>query len=95
MRFLSLGGALGPALFAIMGAALMVVRFRSLPAWRSISIYFFATSAAALVFLIPLARSLEVRDLTGLWQRLLVMVLFSWCAIVGLRVFRQPTRIHD
>jgi len=45
------------------------------------------TSAVAFCFLVALATSLESRLLTGLWQRLLLVMLFSWCAVVGLRVF--------
>jgi len=74
-------------LCAIIGAGIVGIRFRRLPAWRNLSRYSLVTSAVALCFLVALATSLESRLLTGLWQRLLLVTLFSWCAVVGLRVF--------
>lgn len=72
----------------ILGAALLGLRFRSLPAWRRLSTYSLATSAVGLCLLIALASSLESRSLTGLWQRLLLAALFSWCVVVALHAFR-------
>jgi hypothetical protein len=74
-------------LCAIMGAGTVGIRFRRRPAWQVLSRYSLVTSAVALCFLVALATSLELRLLTGLWQRLLLVTLFSWCAVVGLRVF--------
>jgi hypothetical membrane protein len=73
-------------LCAITGAGIVGVRFRRLLAWRNLSRYSLMTSAVALCFLVALATSLESRLLTGLWQRLLLVTLFSWCAVVSLRV---------
>jgi hypothetical protein len=58
------------------------VRFRSFHAWRHLSLFSLLASAAALCLLVVLASSLDSRVLTGLWQRLLLAVLFIWCAIV-------------
>jgi len=74
-------------LCAIIGAGIVGIRFRRLPAWRNLSRYSLVTSAVALCFLVAVVTSLESRLLTGLWQRLLLVTLFSWCAVVGLRVF--------
>jgi hypothetical membrane protein len=73
-------------LCAITGAGIVGIRFRRLPAWRNLSRYSLVTSAVGLCFLVALATSLESRLLTGLWQRLLLVSLFSWCAVVSLRV---------
>ena len=78
-------------LCAIIGAGIVGVRFHRLPAWRSLSRYSLVTSALALCFLVALATSLEARLLTGLWQRLLLVTLFSWCAVVGLSVYTDMT----
>lgn len=74
-------------LCAIIGAGVVGHRYRRVPGWRNLSRYSLFTSAVALGFLVALATSLESRLLTGLWQRLLLVTLFSWCAIVGLRAF--------
>jgi hypothetical membrane protein len=80
---------IAPAAFlcAIIGAGIVGIRFRRLPAWRNLSRYSLATSAVAFCFLVALATSLESRLLTGLWQRLLLVTLFSWCAVIALRVW--------
>jgi hypothetical protein len=52
-------------------------------------VYSIASGVLALCFLAALAGTLETRVLTGTWQRLLLTVLFTWCAIVGLRLFRE------
>lgn len=74
---------------AIVASALLGVSLRREPAWRSFSSYSFATSVAALAFLLGLVSSLETRELTGLWQRLLLITLFSWCALAGVKAYRQ------
>ncbi|MGH0029289.1 MAG: DUF998 domain-containing protein [Myxococcota bacterium] len=61
---------------------------RKLPLLRPIWIYSIASGVAGLGLLAAVASTLETRELTGLWQRLLLAVLFSWCAVVALRLFR-------
>jgi hypothetical membrane protein len=74
----------------IAAMAILGLRFRSSHDWRHLSLFSFLASAVALCLLVILAGSLDSRVLTGLWQRLLLAVLFTWCAIVGLEAFRQP-----
>lgn len=74
----------------IAAMAMLGVGFRGFPAWRHLSRFSLLASTAALCLLIVLAGSLDTRVLTGLWQRLLLAVLFSWCAIVGVEAFRHP-----
>ena len=40
---------------------------------------------------VGLVQILFTRELTGLWQRLLLATQFAWCAVVGLRTFRPET----
>ncbi len=79
------------SLCAILGAAIVGIRFRRLPAWRNLSRYSLVISVVALCFLVALATSVESRLLTGLWQRLLLVTLFSWCVAVSLRVFSDSS----
>lgn len=83
---------IAPATFLCLIAAMAMlgVRFRDFPAWRHLSLFSLLSSATALFLLIALASSLESRALTGLWQRLLLLVLFTWCAIMGIDTFRHP-----
>lgn len=70
-------------LFLILAAGLLSVRFRSLDAWRAFSLFSAASSVTGLVLLALLASTLETRRLTGLWQRLLLFVLFGWCMVIA------------
>jgi hypothetical membrane protein len=74
----------------IAAMAMLGVRFRSLPAWRHLSLFSLFASATALCLLVVLAGSLDSRTLTGLWQRLLLAVLFTWSALVGMEALRHP-----
>jgi hypothetical protein len=67
----------------IVGIAIFGLLVRELPSWRHLAAYSLLTSGLGLIFLIALASSLETRNLTGLWQRLMLAVLFLWCARVG------------
>jgi hypothetical protein len=76
-------------LCVIAGAGILGIHFRRLAAWRPLSVYSLLSSGVALCFLVALASSLDSRELTGLWQRLLLAALFLWCAVIGLCTFRQ------
>jgi hypothetical membrane protein len=78
----------------ILGAGMLGIHFRRLSAWRAFSVYSLLTSALALCLLVALASSLDTRELTGLWQRLLLTVLFLWCAVIGLHAFQVARRSH-
>ncbi len=77
-----LAGSLGPVFLGL--------HFRRLPHLRRLWLYSVASGALGLVLLAAVASSLESRELTGLWQRLLLAVLFSWCATVSLKLFHAP-----
>ena len=76
----------------IVGAGAFGIYARRDVMWRPLSVYSLLTSAWALCLLIGLAASLETRTLTGLWQRLLLAVLFLWCAFAGWHASRHPAR---
>jgi hypothetical membrane protein len=88
--------AIAPIAFVCLIAATAVLGlcFRRLPGWRALSLYSLLTGAFALGFLAALAGSLDTRELTGLWQRLLLAVLFLWCAVVGVHAFQLDRRSH-
>lgn len=88
--------AIAPVAFLslIAGTATLGLCFRGLPDWRALSLYSLLTSAFALGFLAALAGSLDTRELTGLWQRILLAVLFLWCAVIGVHAFQLARRSH-
>lgn len=81
---------IGPLSFLCGSVAvgLLAVHFRRHADWRRLWVYSAVTSALAFASLALLAGSLESRELTGLWQRLHVGLLYTWCAVVGIRAFR-------
>ena len=72
---------------AIGGIALFGVSFRKVSEWTSLSRYSLLSAAVSLVFMLLLVRSLGSREMTGLWQRLFLATVFTWCAIVGIRLY--------
>jgi len=72
-------------LLAILGCALWGLHLRRTGRWGSLWAYSLATSGLALVFFALLAQSLEAQYLTGLWQRLLLVCLFAWCTVFGIK----------
>lgn len=70
------------------GIAVLGYCFRGNPYLRPLSAYSWLTSIAALAFLAALVGSLETRELTGLWQRLLLGSLFAWCMAVSWHALR-------
>lgn len=82
--------AIAPVAFLclIVAAGLFAVRFRTLASWRGLGWYSAASSILGMLLLVVLAGTLQTRHLTGLWQRLLLCVLFSWCMVVGLNAYR-------
>lgn len=88
---------IAPAAFLglIIAAGIFAVRFRTLDSWSRCATGSAASAVLGLVLLAALASTLESRHLTGMWQRLLLLVLFSWCAGVGTHAFRSGRRVES
>lgn len=84
---------IAPATFLslIVAAGILATRFRHLGSWRRLAGYSAVSAVVALFLLVALASTLGTRDVTGLWQRFLLFVLFSWCASVSLNAYRTST----
>ena len=82
---------IAPAAFVclIAAAGIFGARFRTLSPWRGLALYSAASAFLGVLLLAALASTLETRHLTGMWQRLLLLVLFSWCAVVSLNAYRS------
>ena len=82
--------AVAPIAFISIIAAIGIlgVRFRRWPEWKGVSSYSLISSVLALVFLAAVVSSLQTRDFTGLWQRLMLGTMFLWCIVIGARLFR-------
>lgn len=81
---------IAPAAFLclIVAAGILAARFRTLQSWGSLAKYSAASALLGLLLLVALASTLETRNMTGMWQRLLLLVLFSWCALVSVKAYR-------
>jgi len=77
--------ALAPMILLSLIVAITSFGFR----WRrdssllKLSTYSLVTGLLALASLGALASTLGSREFTGLWQRILLLLLFSWCMVVG------------
>jgi hypothetical membrane protein len=74
---------------AILGIILLGFSFKKMSIFRNISVYTILTGFICLILLMIMINSFESRNLTGLWQRLLLLSIFLWTIIIGLRVFKH------
>ena len=82
----------GPTfLCAILGALLLGISFRKFSEWRRLWIFSVLSAVISLCFLVGVIITFETRTITGLWQRLLVLTLFVWMVIFGLRILKPHT----
>ena len=79
----------------IVATAVLGTDVRRLSTSRHLATYSLLTSAFALAFMIALVSSLDTRTLSGLWQRLMLAVLFLWCAIIALAAYRSSASLRS
>ena len=79
---------------ALCGIAAIGVAMRRIDGWRGLGHYSLVTSALGLILMLGLVQSLASRTFTGLWQRLFLITVFSWCGVVGLRLFSKHPAIQ-
>tara|TARA_R100000935_G_C2800662_1_gene150311 strand:+ start:514 stop:1134 length:621 start_codon:yes stop_codon:yes gene_type:complete len=73
---------------AILGINLLGFSFKKNYYFRNISVYTILTGFISLILLIIMINSFDSKNLTGLWQRLLLLSIFIWTIIIGLRAFK-------
>lgn len=82
----------GVSIVALLSGAIGVGSFgfavRGVSAWRPLWVYSVISAVAAIGFMVGLAQSIDGRDLTGVWQRLLVGTLLLWCGVVARHAVR-------
>ena len=74
-------------LSAITGLLLFGISFRKFSGWKRLSNYSLISAVLCYGFFVLLISSLESRNLTGIWQRLILLTIFLWCGIVGIKLF--------
>jgi len=74
-------------LSAITGVLIFGISFRRLAGWKRLSNYSLVSAVLCYGFFILLIGSLESRNLTGMWQRLILLLIFIWCGAVGIKLF--------
>jgi hypothetical protein len=80
----------GPAFMcAIIGILILGLSFRRVQFWRRYWLYSVASAILSSGFLLGLINSLESYAYTGLWQRLLLLTIFLWFALMGLKLFKS------
>lgn len=79
---------------AVVGIILLGFTLKKMNTFRSISLYVTWTGFISLIILIVMVSSFESRHLTGLWQRLLLLSIFTWAIIVGLKVYKNFNKLR-
>jgi len=74
-------------LSAITGVLIFGISFRRSADWKRLSNYSLISAVICYGFFVLLVGSLESRNLTGMWQRLILLIIFIWCGIVGIKLF--------
>jgi hypothetical protein len=86
----------GPAFMcAILGILILGISFRRLHFWREYWLYSVVSALVSAGFLLGLISSLEAYSYTGLWQRLLLLTIFLWIVMVGLKLFKSSMDIES
>jgi hypothetical membrane protein len=80
-------------LLGIIGILLNGISFRRQTSFRSIWVYSAVSALLAFVFMVALVNSIESYTTTGLWQRLLLVTIFLWCGIVGMKLYKSAQDI--
>ncbi len=62
--------------------------FRSLPAWRALSVFSLISAFLSAVLLLAFNAAAVSNFFPGVWQRLFLGSLFVWCGVVGSFAFR-------
>jgi hypothetical membrane protein len=80
----------GPAFMCgILGILILGISFRRLHFWREFWLYSVVSALISVGFLLGIISSLEAYSYTGLWQRLLLLTIFLWIVMVGLKLFKS------
>lgn len=74
---------------AIIGLILSAYSFKQSPTFQQFSTYTLLSGVLAAVFLFTMIGTFESRLYTGLWQRLLLLTLFTWTSVMGIHVFKK------
>lgn len=75
---------------AIIGIVLLGISFRKSSILKAISLYTILSGLLSAILLAVMINSFETRVFTGLWQRLLLLSIFIWTAIVAYRIYKTP-----
>ncbi|WP_273566746.1 DUF998 domain-containing protein [Maribacter sp. Hal144] len=73
---------------AIVGIILLGFSFRKINQYQALAWYSIVSGIISAVLLILMISSFESKNLTGLWQRLLLLSIFIWICLVALRTYR-------
>lgn len=74
---------------AIIGILVSGFSFNHRSFFRKFSRYSKVTGLVSFALLIVMISSFDSRNLTGLWQRLLLLSLFLWTSRIGLHIFKN------
>lgn len=74
---------------AILGMLFLSYTFRRQHQFK-LMIHAILSGFFAAIFLYEMITTMEVREYTGMWQRLLLFMVFQWTTVMGLQLFFNP-----
>jgi hypothetical protein len=79
----------GPTfLSVIIGILLLGISFRKHFILKRLWVYSVITSLLSFGFMAGLINAIESNYLIGIWQRMLLATIFTWCVVLGLKIFK-------
>ncbi|MEQ8878976.1 MAG: DUF998 domain-containing protein [Cyclobacteriaceae bacterium] len=74
---------------AIIGTGIFGISFRNHSDWKPVWVYSILTFIVSAGFLAAMINSIEASTLNGMWQRMLLLTLFVWFGVIGVRMYRM------
>jgi hypothetical membrane protein len=74
---------------AILGILFLSYTFRRQHRFK-LMIHAILSGFFAAIFLYEMISTMEAREYTGMWQRLLLFMIFQWTAVMGLNLYFRP-----
>lgn len=78
----------------ILGILLLGISFGNQVAFRKFMWYTLLTALLAGIFMVNMIGTFETRTFTGLWQRLLLLSVFTWTAVIGLFIYNSGKALN-
>ena len=78
----------------VIGILLLGIAFRKQIAFRKFMWFSILSAVLAGIFMVNMVSSFETRTFTGLWQRLFLLTIFTWTAVIGISTYTSGKKTN-